>query len=230
MSGGHTSVNGRRTSARRRADVWFALAALGGVAALAWVFITMQQLAGDLREANEARDALAGQVQELGEKPIAGPPGSRGESVVGPRGPRGPEGDRGGSGPSGKPGDTGRDGRAGGDGDDGRSGPAGGDGPPGDPGDDGSPGARGEPGQSGPRGEQGPAGERGERGPAGERGERGPAGSPPSSWTFTHGGVTYTCTPTSSGSTAYSCEPTGGEPDDDGLLSLGLDPSRRTYP
>lgn len=165
----HTSP----AKAHRRADAWFALAAIAGVAALAWVVITMQSLSHDLRTANEARDALASQVERLGGKPVAGPPGSRGESITGPRGPKGENGE---PGEPGEPGEKGPSGQDGNDGDDGNPGNDGTDGigetgPPGTSGVDGvagPPGPQGEPGPAGPQGEQGPAGEDGADGRDGQ--------------------------------------------------------------
>ncbi|MFF5842103.1 collagen-like protein [Streptomyces massasporeus] len=192
------------------------LLALGLLVALAVMVVDLSQ---DLRTEHAARDALARQVEDLGGTPVVGPPGTRGEpgdSVTGPPGPSGEEGD---SGPTGPPGPSGSPGPRGKDGSDGAS-------ATGAPGADGSPGAAGPPG---PQGEPGPPGADGERG---EKGEQGPAGSPPSSWTFTYRGVTYTCTPNGSGSTAYSCEPTEGDPDPGvpGPLAAALDPTRRQYP
>lgn len=135
-------------------------------------------------------------------------------------------------GPKGDPGRPGRDGSPGADGQPGDDGAPGTPGQDGEPGEDGAAGADGAQGPAGPEGSQGPQGEPGPPGPQGERGMQGPAGSPPSSWTFTYRGVTYTCTPSGSGSTAYSCEPTEGDPDP-GLpepLAAGLDPTRRQYP
>lgn len=204
--------------------------ALGMLVALAVMVVDLSQ---DLRTEHAARDALARQVEDLGGTPVVGPPGTRGKpgpSVTGPPGPAGQPGEDGDSatgppGPSGSPGQPGRDG-ADGTSATGAPGAPGADGSPGAPGEPGSPGAEGPPG---PQGEPGPAGAQGERG---EKGEQGPAGSPPSSWTFTYRGVTYMCTPSGSGSTAYSCEPTEGDPDP-GLpdpLAAGLDPTRRQYP
>ncbi|WP_220137798.1 collagen-like protein [Streptomyces himalayensis] len=212
----------------RRGDF---LAVAGAVligAAFAWIVLSIQGLTHELRTANEARDALASQVQQLGEKPVAGPPGSRGEpgeSVTGPpgaKGERGEPGDPGSPGPSGSPGSDGSDGNDGEPGTPGSSGA---------PGSDGADGAAGEAGPPGPQGEPGPAGP---QGPAGERGEQGPAGPPPSGWTFEYRGATYECTPDGDGSTHYTCSQTSGGGDDDGglpgLLSAGLDPTRRQYP
>ncbi|ONK09422.1 hypothetical protein [Streptomyces sp. MP131-18] len=210
---------------RRPADFGYALGVLAAVAALAWVVITMQGLAEDLRAANDARDALAEQVQQLGGTPVAGPPGSRGEAgAVGEQGPPGPPGDRGPMGvrgPGGAPGDDGQDG---GDGPPGDPGAAGADGPAGEAGADGTAGPAGPPG---PQGEPGPAGPAGEQGPAGDRGPAGPA---PTSWTWTGpDGTTYRCTPVTAGSTEYACAPTGVPDDPTRGLGAALDPARRQW-
>ncbi|WP_225794806.1 collagen-like protein [Streptomyces aculeolatus] len=215
----------RRTLAGDAAAVGAAL--LAGAA-----IVTVQQLADDLHDANKARDALAQQVERLGGDPVAGPPGSRGEpgdSVTGPRGPQGEQGEPGRDAPTPSP----------------SPGPRGAKGEPGEdstvPGPAGSPGADGAagadstmPGPQGPAGPPGAAGADGKDGKDGAVGERGPAGPPPSSWTFTHGGVTYTCTPTADGSTQYTCAADGPPPDDNpgggnGPLALALDPNRRQY-
>lgn len=164
---------------RRRSDLAFAAVAALGLAGFAFLVITMQGLSQDLRAANEARDALASQVQQLGGKPVAGPPGSRGEpgqSVVGPAGPRGE------TGPTGPPGPVGPSGKPGGDGANGVSatgepGAPGGTGPTGPAGPQG---IQGEPGATGPQGEQGPQGDPGERGPAGASCEDGYSWQTPS--------------------------------------------------
>jgi hypothetical protein len=149
--------------------MWFALAATLGVALVAWVIITMQQLSHDLRTANEARDALARQVQLLGHKPVAGPPGSRGatgSSVIGPAGPPGP------SGASGEPGKDAPTLTP-------SPGPTGPAGPSGAPGADST-----VPGPTGPAGQDGASGKDGSN------------GSPPAEWTYTdQAGNTYDCTP-----------------------------------
>lgn len=111
----------------------------------------------------------------------------------------------------GLPGEDGRDGRNGSPGPSGPPGPTGPTGPsgsPGSPGPSGSPGPTGEEGAPGTSGDtitgpQGPQGDRGEKGETGERGATGPA---PSRWTFTYGGIEYTCTPVSEGSNEYACE------------------------
>lgn len=202
-----------------------------GLAAFAWLLITMQGLSQDLRNANEARDALARQVQQLGGKPVAGPPGSRGEpgqSVVGPRGPKGTQGEPGSPGPTGSPGSDGKNGANA----TGKPGPAGATGSAGAAGNDGQPGAAGPQGEPGPAGPQGPQGEKGQQGDTGPRGEQGP---PPSGWTYTDPqGVTYECTPDSGDSTHYTCRSNQPAPEPSespsGALNLGLDPQRRQYP
>lgn len=150
---------------RRRTDLVFALAAAVVLAGFAVLVVTLQGLSHDLRTANEARDALAQQVERLGESPVAGPPGSRGQpgdSVIGPTGPPGEQGD---------PGEPGTPGPAG---------PTGPVGPSGSPGTSGSVGV-GTTGPSGAAGEDGqsvvgPAGPKGDTGPAGEAGKDGTDG------------------------------------------------------
>lgn len=207
-----------RAKDRRRADVWFTLAAVAGVAVLAWVFITMQQLSHDLRTANDARDALASQVQKLGEKPVAGPPGSRGESgksIVGPQGSPGPSGPPGPIGPVGPPGKEGIKGS---------TGPAGNSvvGSPGTNGSDGAQGSTGPAGPAGPQGDPGPAGPQGEPGPAGQDGKDGqscPDGY--SMQTPSYDPYAKVCRQDG----APDPSPSNGN----NLLSMGLDPSRRQY-
>jgi hypothetical protein len=234
----------RRPLRLPRAEWLIGLTALLVVAFLGWLAIQVVLLSHDLRTANNARDALANQVQRLGGTPVAGPPGSRGEpgaSVTGPPGRQGEPGEPGQPGPSGAPGSSGSPGKPGRDGDDGSDGTSatGAPGEPGEPGPAGSPGANGEAGPAGPAGPQGEAGPAGPPGPPGpqgepgERGEQGPAGPAPSSWTFTYRGATYTCTPDGDGSTHYTCRQTGGEepgPDVPGPLAAGVDPYRRQYP
>ncbi|WPO70186.1 collagen-like protein [Streptomyces sp. KN37] len=207
--------------ARRRADLWFALAAVAGVAALAWVVITMQQLSHELRTANQARDALAAQVERLGGKPVAGPPGSRGESVTGPRGPqgeRGEPGDPGPAGPSGPPGKKGDDGKAGSDGADG-IGETGRAGTPGTDGIAGPPGPQGEPGPAGPAGPQGEQGPPGADGADGRDGQNCPDG--------------YSLQPPADDPDALVCRRDGApQPDptdEQPTPQAALDPQRRQY-
>lgn len=151
---------------RRRTDVVFALAAAVMLAGFAVLVVTLQGLSHDLRTANEARDALAQQVERLGESPVAGPPGSRGQpgaSVIGPTGPPGEQGD---------PGEPGTPGPVG------PTGPVGPSGSPGTNGSDGV-GTTGPSGVAGTDGQSvvGPAGPKGDTGPAGEAGKDGTDGA-----------------------------------------------------
>lgn len=163
---------------RRRGDYLSLLAAVFAAAALGAVLTGFLVLSRDLAEANDARDALAQQVEELGGTPVAGPPGSRGEpgkTVIGARGP---------SGPPGAPGKPGKDAPTitpspGPTGPTGPAGPAGADstvpGPSGPPGQDGASGAPGQDGQDGTDGQN---------------------GAPPSEWTYTdQDGNEYRCVP-----------------------------------
>lgn len=150
---------------KRRKDLMYATLILCAMAAFALLVVWVQGLNRDLRNANEARDALARQVQQLGASPIAGEPGSRG--AVGPAGP---------SGPSGPPGPTGPPGNDGSPGAVGKTGSPGATGPAGQPGSSGAPGSPGEAGSDGAQGPAGPAGPQGEQGEQGPQGDRGPAG------------------------------------------------------
>jgi len=186
---------------------------LAGLVAFIWW--QTAQLSQDLRNANTARDALASQVQRLGGKPIAGPPGSRGEPGKGIVGPSGPPGEPGRIGPTGPVGPTGP---AGDDGTDG----VGQTGAPGTPGADGKTVV----GPTGPQGPQGPEGPPGPQGPEGPQGEPGSAGSscPEGySWQAPEGDPD-----------ALVCRRDGApQPSPSkggGLLSMGLDPNRRQYP
>lgn len=222
MKGAHVSVQQQE----RRKDVVFGLVLLVGVTAVALLALWVQGLNRDLRSANEARDALARQVVALGEKPVAGPPGSRGEPGPAVTGPAGPRGERGATGPRGPEGPSGRPG------DDGDDGGEGADGMPGDPGTPGDPGSPGEPGTSGEAGPAGPPGAQGEPGPAGPQGDPGPAGAdgrdgvdgqncPPG----------YSLQPPADDPDALVCR-RDGAPDPDAESSpqaLALDPQRRQY-
>lgn len=195
-----------------RAEWLVAFTGLLIVLFLGWLAIQVVTLSNDLRESNRARDALAAQVQSLGETPVAGPPGSRGEpgeSIVGPSGPPGP------AGPSGAPGDdaTGTPGK---DGQDGAEGPSG---APGEPGTDGES-VTGPAGPPGPQGEPGPAGPQGEPGTDGQDGQTCPDG--------------YSLQPPADDPDALVCRRDGAPPPDDdpgnSPLTLGMDPARRQYP
>lgn len=156
----------------RRVDFVFGAIILAGLTVMAVLAIWVQNLANELRVSNEARDALALQVQQLGEKPVAGPPGSRGEPGETVVGPQGPKGDRG---PAGSPGPSGPPGKPGPKGDDGSEGPQG-EAITGSPGPEGVPGPAGPAGPPGPQGDPGPAGPPGSDGSPGEQGPAGPAG------------------------------------------------------
>jgi hypothetical protein len=180
------------TRRHRRGDVLAIAGALLLGMVLAGILLSVRSLQVELHNANEARDQLAAQVQQLGEKPIAGPPGSRGEpgkGSVGPTGPPGPPGDDGPPGPVGPTGPAGKSGTPGTDGV-GETGAPGQDGAAGDAGPAGPPGPQGEPGPAGPAG---PAGPQGEQGPAGEDGTDGRDGQ--------------TCPD------GYSMQPAKGDPD-----------------
>jgi len=199
----------------RRGDFAVVVAAIVLGAVLAWIVLSLQGLTHELKTANEARDALASQVERLGGKPVAGPPGSRGESIVGPRGLKGDKGERGEPGPSGSPGKDGEDG------DDGSNG-VGEDGESGVPGTDGAvgpPGPQGDPGPAGPQGEPGPAGADGADGRDGRDGQTCPDG--------------YSLQPPADDPDALVCRRDGAPDPGDGEsspLAAGLDPQRRQYP
>lgn len=157
--------------ARRRTDIWFAVGVLLAVFILGWVVVTMQQMGHDLRTANETRDALAQQVERLGESPVVSPPGSRGQPGASVVGPPGPQGDQGAPGPIGPTGPVGPSGSPGADGKDGAAGV-------GTPGPTGAPGTDGQSvvGPAGPKGDTGPAGPPGTDGKNGTDGRDGKNG------------------------------------------------------
>jgi hypothetical protein len=162
----------------RRGDTWTILAAMALGIVLAAILISIRDLQRDLNVANEARDALATQVQDLGAVPIAGKPGSRGDmGPEGDPGPPGPIGPTGPVGPIGKTGPTGATGQKGDTGDAGINGVSV-TGSPGTDGQRGNDGVAGPPGPAGVRGEPGPAGPQGEQGPPGVDGEDGEDGQP----------------------------------------------------
>ncbi|MGV9888403.1 collagen-like protein [Streptomyces sp. NPDC003395] len=183
--------------------------------AFAWILLNIQALNHELHTANEARDALAAQVQRLGGDPIAGPPGSRGQpGTVGPQGPKGDPGEPGPAGPSGPPGPSGSPGENGKDGSEGTAG---------EPGTAGATGPAGPAGPAGPQGEPGPAGPQGEKGEPGERGPAGPA--------CPNG---YSLQAPSYDPDALVCRKDGApQPDQPGNgqtpQAIALDPNRRQY-
>lgn len=181
-----------------------------GVVAIAmlalWVAVTMSGLSADnttLQKRAAAQDQqatirdqqvrdLAAQVRRYGGTPVVAPPPPAAAGSPGVAGQPGASGASGRPGVSGSPGASGTQGRAG------VVGPSGAAGPPGQS-------VTGPTGPTGPTGASGPAGKDGTDGKAGADGKD---GSPPSSWTFTYLGVTYRCTPSSTGSTQYDCQPT----------------------
>lgn len=203
---------------RRRGDALFAAVVAIGLAGFAFLAITMQGMAHDLRAANDARDQLAAQVQRLGGKPVAGPPGSRGESGKSVTGPRGPKGDPGDPGEPGSPGPSGSPGKNGDDGDNGTDG-VGSTGPTGAAGSNGVPGPAGPQGEPGPAGPEGPAGQDGADGADGRDGQTCPDG--------------YSLQAPAYDPDALVCRRDGApqpEKKSGGLLSSGaLDPTRRQY-
>lgn len=211
MTASRRPAHGERASRRHRSDILYLIAALAFLAGAFWVVITLQSLTADLHTANDARDALARQVQQLGAKPVAGPPGSRGQPGKSIVGPRGPQGEPGSPGPSGSPGKDGKDG------DDGSKGANG----VGSTGPTGAAGSDGAAGQSGPQGEPGPAGP---EGPAGKDGADGKDGQ-----TCPDG---YSLQPPADDPDALVCRRDSApqpQKKESGLLSLGLDPQRRQY-
>ncbi|MFI0929639.1 collagen-like protein [Streptomyces sp. NPDC021012] len=220
-----------------RAELLLATTLLLVMLFLGWLAVQVLSLTQELRTANAARDALARQVEGLGESPVAGPPGSRGrpgESITGPEGPAGPTGPPGDPGPSGPPGPAAT----------GKPGPSGQPGPSGPPGSAGAdstvPGPIGPVGPTGPAGPAGPAGTPGKDGTDGAPGRDGTDGRPPAGWTYTDPqGVTYTCTPAPGFDPAaprYTCTPTTVPDTPPGqqkraalLTAAALAPDRRRY-
>lgn len=200
----------------RRGDLLALGAAVLFGGAFAWILLSIQTLTADLHTANQARDALAHQVQQLGEKPVAGPPGSRGEPGESVVGPQGPPGDPGPPGPEGPPGPTGAQGKKGSDGKAGKDGASGSNGTDGQPG---TPGVAGPAGPQGPEGPPGPAGKDGSDGKDGRDGQTCPAG--------------YSLQAPSYDPDAMVCRKDGapqpGAPDTPSPQALALDPQRRQY-
>ncbi|MGW2861965.1 hypothetical protein [Streptomyces sp. NPDC001205] len=186
----------------RRGDTWAVFGALALGAVLAGIVLSIYQMQSDLTVANQARDALARQVQGLGHQPIAGPPGSRGDPGQSVTGPRGPQGDPGPAGPTGPPGPIGPTGQTG----------ISATGAPGMNGAAGPTGQAGIPGPVGPTGAPGAAGKDGTDGAPGKDGKDGADGKPPAGWTYTDPqGVTYNCVPVDGfdpSAPRYKCSPT----------------------
>lgn len=197
-----------------RAEWLVGLTALLLLLFVGWLSIQVVTLSDELKASNRARDALAAQVQSLGQKPVAGPPGSRGEPGESIVGPPGPSGEPGPTGPSGEPGDD-ATGKPGTDGSDGAAGPSG---APGEPGQDGDS-VTGPAGPPGPQGEPGPAGPQGQPGTDGRNGQTCPDG--------------YSLQPPPDDPDALVCRRDGSttpsDEDPQGTTLLGLDPTRRQY-
>lgn len=195
---------------------------VGGAAAVCYLLVDRDHMATQLAHEADLRgqavSTLAGDVRALraqvaagGATPVAPDPSravedlpSRAEVPVPIPGPAGPQGDPGIPGPSGSPGANGKNGRDG------------------LPGSDGLPGAVGATGPAGPQGEPGATGAQGEQGPRGEQGPPGP--------TCPDG---YSLQAPSWDPDALVCR-RDGAPDPEpskggGLLSAGLDPTRREY-
>ncbi|WP_327259930.1 collagen-like protein [Streptomyces sp. NBC_01240] len=187
---------------RKRGDYMAAAVALVTALILGMTVTAFVVLRSDLDAANKARDALARQVEGLGEKPVAGPPGSRGktgEAVVGRTGLPGPQGAPGSPGPKGASGKAAPTITP----SPGPSGPSGPSGPAGQVGADST-----VPGPSGPPGQDAT----GAPGTNGRDGADGKDGSPPAEWTYTDtSGVTYRCSPVDGfdpRNPRYRCTPT----------------------
>ncbi|MFI0236313.1 collagen-like protein [Streptomyces sp. NPDC016845] len=215
---------------RRRSDLLYALVAAAALAGFAFLVVTMQSLSHDLRSANEARDLLARQVQQLGGKPVAGPPGSRGEPGQSVTGPRGPNGSDGVDGTPGSPGPFGAPGRDGTDGASGADGAAG----VGSPGPTGAAGTNGEAGPPGPQGEPGPAGPQGPAGANGQEGADGRDGADGTDGT-TQCPDGYSWQTPADDPDALICRREGApppeqpDPEETPPVAAGLDPTRRQY-
>lgn len=157
-----------------RAEYLIAVTLVFVVVLLGWLFVKVVSQDRDLQTSNQARDALARQVESLGETPVAGPPGSRGEPGVGEAGPSGPPGAPGKAAPTITP----------------SPGPTGATGPMGPAGADST-----VPGPTGPAGQNGADGAAGSDGADGQDGTDGQDAAPPSEMTFTDGdGNTQHCT------------------------------------
>jgi len=215
------SHHNSRIQARRLGDIRFAAGAVLVLAVLAWVVITIQGMAHDMKAKDADVAALAQQVRDLGGKPVAGPSGSPGKAgATGSPGAKGDTGATGDTGPTGSPGPSGSPGK------NGATGSAGPTGEPGPVGATGPTGPVGPTGATGPQGETGPAGPQGEKGDKGDTGDTGPAGP-----NCPDG---YSPQVPAWDPNALVCmkDGTGQQPGGSGTSSpqaAGLDPSRRQY-
>nr|UAX58294.1 collagen-like protein [Streptomyces sp. A144] len=222
------------------------LVALSGAVVLIWARIDAETeradtLAAEAARRGEAVGTLAGdvrilreQVKDSGETPKVPDPSQAVDELddrtrvpVPLPGPRGPKGEPGKAAPTitPSPGPPGRDGQ-----DSTVPGPAG---SPGAPGADSTvPGPSGAPGKDGQDGQDGAPGRDGQDGAPGRDGQ------PPASWTFTYGGVTYTCRRVDNFDPAaprYRCDAPQPDPAPSGSggapspLAAALDPTRREY-
>ena len=158
---------------------------LVAVVVAAWIGLAISDVKARLATADRNNRILAQQVRDLGGTPKVTP-------APGPTGP---------AGASGQPGPSGQNGRNGSNGGPGSTGATGATGAAG------SPGPAGATGPQGPAGPPGKDGQDGKDGATGPQGDTGPAGPPPSSWSWTYLGVTYTCVQDSPGATTYTCSP-----------------------
>ncbi|WP_078616601.1 hypothetical protein [Streptomyces sp. 351MFTsu5.1] len=197
----------------RRGDLLAVIAAVAVGSAFAWIVLSIQGMADDLHDKDTAIAALSQQVRDLGGKPVSGPRGEAGKSVVGPQGPKGEKGDQGEPGSPGASGSPGTNGKSGANGTNGQAG---------EPGSVGATGPAGPAGPAGPQGEAGPAGPQGVKGNTGEQGPPGP--------TCPDG---YSLQAPSYDPDALVCRKDGasqpGDPDSPSPQSLALDPQRRQY-
>ncbi|WP_306317191.1 MULTISPECIES: collagen-like protein [unclassified Streptomyces] len=203
----------------RRGDLLAVLAALALGAVFAWIVLTIQGMAHDIKQKDIDVAALSQQVRELGGKPVAGPRGEAGKSVSGPQGTKGEKGDRGNPGPSGSPG------KSGSNGDDGKTGEPGAGGSPGVAGEQGS---QGEQGAQGSQGEPGPAGPKGDPGPAGADGKNGADGKDGRDGQTCPDGYSLQPPPTDPDALVCRRDATPGD-DQTAPQAAALDPTRRQY-
>lgn len=202
------------------------LVALSGAAVIGWNWY--DRLAGEADLRGNAVSTLAGdvrvlraQVQAAGQTPKAPDPSKAVRNlddraqvpvpIPGPKGDKGDPGTPGSPGPTGSPGTDGKDGSKGTDG-------VGSTGPTGAAGADGVPGPAGPQGDTGPAGPQGPPGVDGKDGSDGTNGQACPDG--------------YSLQAPVYDPDALVCRRDGApqpEKKSGGLLSMGLDPTRRQY-
>lgn len=199
----------------RRGDVFAVAGALLLGMVIAWIILSIQGMRTDLQQKGADVAALAQQVRDLGGKPVAGPRGEPGKTVVGPQGPKGDQGEPGSPGASGSPGKTGTPGKTGATGEPGAVGPTG---PAGAVGPTGPQGPQGDTGPAGPAGPQGPQGPQGEQGPQGPAGPNCPDGYSPQAPTWDPNALVCE----KDGTSQQPGNGSGGKPQ-----AAALDPTRR---